>query len=103
MWNVTWIGLSLAVLAAAGGTAGAEDHKPLNPVRVIKGHTDDVTAVACSASGTLLATGGYDKCVRVWDAAGGDRVALIQHSAKVESLDFTPDGKVVVVGDRGGA
>jgi WD40 repeat protein len=102
MRNVTWVGLSLAVFAAAAATARAEDHPPLKPARLIKGHTDYVAAVAFSADGKLLATGGDDSSVRLWDVASGDRQALIQHTAKVEALAFSPDGKVVVAGDRGG-
>jgi WD40 repeat protein len=102
MRNVTWIGWSLAVLAATAATARTEDHAPLKPARVIKGHTDYVRAVAFSADGKVLATGGDDMSVILWDAAKGDRQARIEHTAKVESLTFTPDGKVVVAGDRGG-
>lgn len=37
----------------------------------LRGH-DEVTSVAFSLDGTLIASGSYDKAVRIWDAKGGN-------------------------------
>src|SRR5262245_23104950 len=102
MPKVTSAGLGLAVVAVVAATVSAADHPPLKPSRVIKGHTDTVQAVAFSADGMLLATGGDDRSVRLWAPTSGDRKALIKHTAQVECLAFSPDGKVVAAGDRTG-
>ncbi|MFI1237455.1 WD40 repeat domain-containing serine/threonine protein kinase [Nocardia salmonicida] len=56
-----------------------------------------VYAVASSPDGTLLATGGSDNTVRLWNVRTGEaaRPALKGHSNSVESLAFSPDGALL--------
>ncbi|GGQ44542.1 nSTAND1 domain-containing NTPase [Couchioplanes azureus] len=58
------------------------------------GHTDDVGAVAFSPDGTLLATGGHDRTVRLWDPATDQPVGdpFTGHTAAVTGVAFSPDG-----------
>jgi WD40 repeat protein len=54
-----------------------------------------------SASGSLMATGGAEGRVELWDADRGERVrTLLGHTHRVPALGFTPDGKVLASGSR---
>lgn len=37
------------------------------PLRLLKGHTNSVMCVSFNSSGSLLVSGGFDECIRLWD------------------------------------
>lgn len=83
------------------------------PVLVLRGHEKvagyGVFSLAMSPDGTLLASGGGDYTIRVWDIAAGSptygtSLAVLEgHSDWPDSLLFTPDGTTLIsASDRDG-
>jgi WD40 repeat protein len=59
-------------------------------------------AVAWSADGKLIASGGQDRIVRVWDAATGKQLlALAGHNRTISAVAFSRDGKRLVSASGG--
>jgi WD40 repeat protein len=65
----------------------------------LAGHTDAVTTIAFDGGGRLVATGGADGTVRVWDANASDRFAptSLRVAATVPGRTVSPDGRVAAV------
>jgi COMPASS component SWD3 len=81
--------------------------------KVLIGHTNFVFCLNYNPSGSLLASGGYDESVRIWDVARGAFSAsssvwdadcisgkttkvLPAHSDPVTAVSFNHDGTLVV-------
>ena len=55
-------------------------------------HTAPVTTVAFSADGTMLATGGGDDAIILWDTETWEEITTLRgHHARIGALAFTPD------------
>ncbi len=120
---VFWVGAApvrrragAAVLDLAGSADGAviaaaTEAGPIElfagdgtPLRVLDGHRGGTEAVAVSADGALLVSGGQDRMVRVWSLAAAERPPLELGPADddVRHVRFTPDGATLVTaGDDG--
>jgi len=56
-----------------------------------------VLAVAISGNGALIASGGGDKTIRIWDSKTGQEIAtLVGHTNDIESLCFLHGGRYLV-------
>ncbi len=100
--------LSAAGALARGGDPGQSLGLALHPgaqlpARILRGHGENVTALAFSPDGRLLATGSPDRMLRLWDPRTGELSAVLEFGGHVKALAFAPGGETVVVGtNRGG-
>jgi WD40 repeat protein len=69
---------------------------------LLTGHSDSVSAVAFSPDG-ILASGGADGMVILWDAARHTRLATLRgHERAVTTVSFSPDGRILASGGADG-
>ena len=94
---------------AAAGNAGIHifytDHQngTRRLLRTLREHAGAVYAVAWSPNGSILASGGQDGTVRLWNPNSGVNYAVLRgHTARVFSIAFSPDGRTLASGSYNG-
>src|SRR5476649_877157 len=66
------------------------------PDTVLEGHEGPIVALAVSTDGATLASGSWDRTIRLWPLAGGAPRVLEGHQQNVNGVAFTPDDKALV-------
>ncbi len=66
------------------------------PVDQLIGHQFTVWALSFSPDGKILASGAYDRIIRLWDVDSGMEIGVLaDHRGWIRSLSFSPDGRVL--------
>lgn len=89
--------LALLGSSASMKPASADDKPVPNPaIATCKGHTAELSSVAFSPDGKQLATGSFDKTVRLWETSSGKAIrTLAGHQDLVLGVAFSTTGKQV--------
>jgi len=69
-----------------------------NLQRTLKGHSNEILAVAFSPDGKQIAFASADNRVRLWNAATGAARHVLRHSRGLYAVAFSPDGNQIVSG-----
>src|SRR5512138_3703500 len=86
---LSWIVLLLA-LAFGPSSVGLAAPEPSS--RVLAGHAGGILALAFAPGGRLLASGGEDQTIRLWNVGTGREAAVLRgHTGPVRALGFSPD------------
>lgn len=83
----------------APAAINSENADQVIALRELVGHEGDVTDVAFSPDGRLVASSSMDGTIRVWQVGSGELLLSIgEHGDHVLSLDFSPDGAFIASG-----
>jgi WD40 repeat protein len=88
--------LAFGLFALSGGLNAQPD-----VLASLKGHSDTVDAVAVSPDGTIIATGSFDKTIKLWDAAGKEVRTfggMQAHTGQILAVAFSPKGDQLASG-----
>lgn len=89
-----------ASLVASAGESGPVKlwHLRNDTVTTLRGHTDQVNAIAFSPNGQLLTSGSDDYTAKVWDVSGHREIESLQHItdrslSQIKAVAFSPNGQ----------
>ncbi|KAF9512726.1 hypothetical protein BS47DRAFT_1330217 [Hydnum rufescens UP504] len=75
------------------------DHQWPHILANFTGHSDRISSIACSKDGLQLASGSWDKSIKLWDITSGLLTATLEgHTKSVKSVAFSPDGNRLASG-----
>ena len=90
-------GATLA-FGSPGGAVTLWDAATGTHAGTLQGHSGLVHSLAFSADGATLASGAADHSVKLWDVETGRNTATLAHRDTVNSVAFSPDGRMLASG-----
>jgi WD40 repeat protein len=88
--------LVLALVAGVASWAGGRCQAQQPKLRTTLTDEEPVMSVVFSPNGKLLASGSWDKTIKLWEVkTGKERATLKGHTERVYSVMFSPDGKLL--------
>jgi WD40 repeat protein len=98
------------VIACGGyGEIHLLDPASLKVIKVLKGHTNTVRAIAFRPDGLRLASIGDDKTIRIWDVEKGEAALKIEPAkaganlvGRFEAISYAPKGDLIAVVNQDG-
>ena len=87
---------------AQDGLVRLWDVQDLSAPKVLRGHGDEVVALAFSPDGARLASASLDRSARLWSPSGAAERALTGHAGRVYDLAFSPAGDRLVTASQDG-
>ena len=68
-------------------------------MRVLSGHSNQVSALVFSRDGKTLFSGGRDNVIKIWDVAGAELKSTLRgHTGNVVALALSPDETILASG-----
>jgi serine/threonine-protein kinase len=86
---------------APGGLGQKTGKEPAKHIAQLKGHNGCIMTLAFTSSRDLLASGGVDGTVRLWDFTGSkpcEKASMHKHRDAVHSVAFSPNNKLLASG-----
>ncbi|KAH7919497.1 WD40 repeat-like protein [Leucogyrophana mollusca] len=84
-------------------SAERTSHPRTKATKVFKGHTDFVESVIYFPDGRHMASGSWDKTIRIWNVESGQQVGeSLEHDSKVKAIAVSPDGGKIAGRVEGG-
>jgi WD40 repeat protein len=92
-----WLGALLLAGASLGPADGPRCRAEGPKERAcLRGHTNEVPAIAITPDGKTLVSGSLDRTIKLWDlAAGKERATLRGHAGSILSLALAADGRTL--------
>jgi WD40 repeat protein/serine/threonine protein kinase len=88
-------------VVASAPAAPAPPQADQTAPRVLAEGTGEITSVAYSPDGTMLASASSDTTVRLWNVADGTIIRALQgHTDAVDCVAFSPDGQILASGSN---
>jgi WD40 repeat protein len=70
-------------------------------LHTLKGHTNQVSSLAISYNGQIIASGSSDKTIKLWDLQTGELLHTLEgHSDGVTSLAISQNRKFIASGSQ---
>ncbi|MBW4507807.1 MAG: pentapeptide repeat-containing protein [Scytonematopsis contorta HA4267-MV1] len=94
------------ILGARAGKEGEEiilwDVQTNNIIFTLVGHTNFIKTIVFQTNGEMLASGGWDCTIRLWNSQTGDEIKTFSTYSVIKSLAFNPITTILASGHRDG-